>query len=77
MPVRRDGQLVWFPAFRTESYVDQLGGNTPYIIHPEETMADNVSYLVSGRQVRNPGLLGRVRETLLALPNETGASSPP
>jgi hypothetical protein len=64
MPVRRNGQPVWFPAFKTASYLEQLGGNTPYVIHPEETIADNVSYLVSGRQVRNPALLDRVRLTL-------------
>jgi hypothetical protein len=76
VPVRREGQPVWFPAFRTQSYVEQLGGNTPYIIHPEETMADNVAYLVSGRTVRNPGLLDRVRETALAFPIENTKPNP-
>jgi hypothetical protein len=76
VPVRRDGQPLWFPAFRTQSYVEQLGGNTPYVIHPEETMADNVAYLVSGRKVSNPGLLDRVRETLLAFPTENTQPNP-
>jgi len=67
-PVRRDGKPLWFPAFKTQSYAEQLGGNTPYIIHPEEAMADNVSYLVSGRTVRNPALLARIRETLKPSP---------
>lgn len=65
VPLRRDGQLVWFDANRTESYLRQLGGNTRYTIHPEETAADNVAYLVSGRTVVNPPLLERFRQVLL------------
>jgi hypothetical protein len=63
-PLRRDGQPLWFPAFRTPAYVEQLGGNTHYVIHPEETIADNIAYLVSGRTVPNPALLEKVRRTL-------------
>jgi hypothetical protein len=63
-PVRREGQLVWFPAMRTRAYLDQLGGNTPYVIHPEETMADNVAFLAVGRAVPNTALLESVRRTL-------------
>jgi hypothetical protein len=76
VPVRRDGQPLWFPAFRTQSYIEQLGGNTPYIIHPEEAMADNVAYLVSGRKVPNTALMGRIRETLVALPLANTKPSP-
>jgi hypothetical protein len=65
--VRRDGQPLWWPAFSTPAYLARLGGNTPYVIHPEETLADNVAYLVSGRQVRNPALLSQVRQALASL----------
>ena len=42
----------------------RLGGNTGYIIHPEETMADNFAFLVSGRSVRNPKLVQRIEALL-------------
>ena len=60
------GALVWFPAERTADYLRKLGGNTAYVFHPEETMADNVAFLVSGRPVRNPALLERIRAVLAA-----------
>src|SRR5205085_11133038 len=63
-PLRRDGQLVWFPAMRTRAYLEQLGGNISYVIHPEETMADNVAFLAVGRAVPNAALLENVRRTL-------------
>ena len=66
IPQRRDGQLVWFDADRSESYLRQLGGNTRYTIHPEEAAADNVAFLVSGRPVANQLLLDRFRQVLLA-----------
>jgi len=47
-------------------YMDKLGGNTGYVIHPEETMADNFMLLVTGAKARNPALIERVREVLLA-----------
>jgi hypothetical protein len=65
-PLRRDGQPVWFDANRTDSYLRQLGGNTGYVIHPEETTADNIALLVNGQPARNPGLVQRMRETLLS-----------
>lgn len=66
LPLRQNGQLVWFDANTTESYLRQLGGNTPYIVHPEETMADNIMLLVTGRTARNPALIERLRNVLTA-----------
>lgn len=62
--VRRDGQPVWHAPAAARSYLQRLGGNTGYVIHPEETMADNVAFLLSGRPVRNPALLGRIAAVL-------------
>jgi hypothetical protein len=42
-----------------------MGGNTSYMLHPEETMADNIAFLVSGREVPNPALLQRIKAVLL------------
>ncbi|MEO8310315.1 MAG: hypothetical protein ABI520_04000 [Caldimonas sp.] len=47
-------------------YLDKLGGNTGYIIHPEETMADNFALLVTRGVARNPALLDRIEAVLRA-----------
>lgn len=63
----------WFPV--GNAYLQRLGGNTGYVIHPEETIADNVALLAlmeaaqpgSERPpVRNAELLARLRAVLLA-----------
>jgi hypothetical protein len=64
VPLRRDGQPVWFDANTTEPYLRQLGGNTGYIIHPEETTADNVTLLVTRRTPRNPAIVDGMRDLL-------------
>lgn len=63
-PVMRDGKLAWHVPGEARDYLARLGGNTSYIFHPEETMADNIAFLVSGRKVPNPGLLKRIRAVL-------------
>ncbi len=63
-PVRNNGALVWMPAEESAQYLERLGGNTNYVFHPEETVADNFAYLVSGRTVKNPALLERMRSVL-------------
>ncbi len=66
MVLMRDGQPVWHSLDAAGDYLQRLGGNTGYVIHPEETMADNVAFLVCGSQVRNPALLERIKAVLLA-----------
>lgn len=63
-PVRRDGRPAWHGPGDARDYLVRLGGNTGYIIHPEETVADNIAFLLSGRQVRNPALLKRIAAVL-------------
>src|SRR5262249_50932929 len=63
--VVRDGKPVWHPLNGSHDYVAQLGGNTPYIIHYEEAIADNIALLASNGQARNPALLNRLRTALL------------
>lgn len=65
LPVLRDGQPVWHAPGAVPDFMKNLGGNTGYIIHPEETMADNFAVLASGRTARNPALLKRIEELLL------------
>lgn len=65
-PVRVGGKLVWHEAEAVPEYLAALGGNTDYSIHPEETMADNVMFMVSGRAVPKPELLKKIEGVLLA-----------
>ena len=64
--VLQDGQPVWHPLGGPHDYLRRLGGNTGYVIHYEEAMADNVALLVTGLPARNPALLEKLRAALLA-----------
>jgi hypothetical protein len=47
-------------------FMEQVGRNTDYIIHPEEILADNFALLVLNEQkVASPEILRKMRETLL------------
>jgi hypothetical protein len=63
--VLRDGQPVWHRVDGPHDYLRRLGGNTGYVMHPEEALADNIALLVTGQRVRNPALLERLRGVLL------------
>jgi hypothetical protein len=65
-PVLRNGQPVWFDPEKSADFMDHLGGNTDYVMHPDETIADNFMFLVSGRPVKNPQLLRRIEAVLQA-----------
>ena len=66
VPVLRDGEPVWHAPQRLPAYVARLGGNTPYLIHAEEVLADNFAQLVTGRTVPHPELLQQLEAVLLA-----------
>lgn len=61
----RDGKPVWHDPEATPAFMQRLGGNTDYVLHPEETIADNVMFLICGRQVPNVALLEKIRDELL------------
>lgn len=63
--VLREGQPVWHPVDGPHDYLKRLGGNTGYVMHPEEALADNMALLVLGARARNPALLDRLRAVLL------------
>lgn len=63
-PVLRGGEPVWHDIESTKAFLDRLGGNTDYTLHPDETIADNFMFLVAGRPVKNPGLLRRIEAVL-------------
>jgi hypothetical protein len=65
---RQDGHPLWHPLNGPHEYVRRLGGNTGYVIHHEEAMADNVALLAPGQRARNPDLLARIKAALLEAP---------
>lgn len=65
-PVMHNGQPVWHDPEATPDFLAHLGGNTDYVLHPDETIADNFMFLVSGRKVKNPRLLQRIEAVLQA-----------
>jgi hypothetical protein len=64
-PVLLQGQPVWHTLQQVPDFLQRLGGNTDYVLHPEETMADNFMLLLSRRTVPNPALLQRIEQVLL------------
>jgi hypothetical protein len=47
-----------------DDYLARIGGNTDYIIHPEEILADNFVLLVNHRQVPSPEILDKLDAVL-------------
>jgi len=66
LPVLRGSEPVWHAPARLPAYAERLGGNTGYILHADEVLADNFAQLVTGRTVANPGLVKRIEAALLA-----------
>jgi hypothetical protein len=64
--VMQAGAPRWHAVDRVPAFLERLGGNTPYVIHPEETMADNVALLLTAGAARNADLLRRIEVALLA-----------
>jgi hypothetical protein len=62
--VMQDGAPRWHAIERVPAFLERSGGNTPYVIHPEETMADNLAFLLTGRPARNADLLRRIEAAL-------------
>ncbi|QDV68787.1 hypothetical protein Poly24_25000 [Rosistilla carotiformis] len=62
-----DGTLVGYPISALDDFLTQVGTNTKYLIHPEEILADNFSFLVTGKQVAMPEVIERI-EALLTEP---------
>lgn len=59
------GRPELLDASRIDDYWTQVGGNTQYVIHPDEILADNFVLLLQGRRdVPTPAVLDRMREIL-------------
>lgn len=68
-PVRGEEGLRLFESGEVTGFFERIGNNTNYIIHPEETMADNFVFAVTERDdLPNPQIVDRLREALRASP---------
>jgi hypothetical protein len=69
-----NGQAVLLDPASVPGYHEQIGGNTKYIIHPEEVLADNFVYLLNGRQdLASPQVVSRMAEVFKAAAAERPA----
>ena len=66
LPVLAGNQPVWHAPADVPDYMARLGGNTAYILHPEETIADNFSFVVLDAPAPNRELLQRIEAVLRA-----------
>ena len=63
----KDGKPLLLKPDAVEGFYEQIGRNTGYIIHPEETLANNFVHLMLKRQkLANPEIPGKIEALLLA-----------
>lgn len=64
-PASVGGQPELITAVQAPDYLEQIGANTRYIIHPEEILADNFVLLIqAAKSVATPAILDRMRALL-------------
>jgi hypothetical protein len=62
-PLLRDGVPMMFDASDNASYRVQIGGNTGYIIHPDEVLADNFVHMAMGtKDLQSPRIVEEMRK---------------
>jgi len=60
-----DGKPTLYSFNELSGFIEQVGKNTNYIIHPEEILADNFKLLIKGdSNVPSPEIIERLREAL-------------
>ena len=63
----KDGKPLLLKPDGVEGFYEQIGRNTGYIIHPEETLANNFVHLMTGRHgLKNPEIPEQIEKLLLA-----------
>ena len=63
----KDGKPLLLKPDAVEGFYEQIGRNTGYIIHPEETLANNFVHLMSGKKgLKNPEIPAQIEKLLLA-----------
>ena len=61
----KDGKPLESAATEVQGLYEKIGRNTNYIIHPEETAADNFAILVQGRPAQTPEIIEKIKAVLL------------
>ncbi|MBO61119.1 MAG: hypothetical protein CMO63_03985 [Verrucomicrobiales bacterium] len=65
-PVLRDDKPVMFRPREVKGFFEQIGNNTSYILHPEETLANNFVFLITGKKnLPNPEIPKNIKKILL------------
>ena len=63
----KNGKPVFFKPDEVEGFFEQIGRNTGYIIHPEETLANNFVHLMAGKQdLKNPEIPEKIEAILMS-----------
>ena len=63
-----DGQPLLVAPKDAGGFIDQVGRNTAYIIHPDEVLADNFVLIVNGQaNVASPEILARIQSVFLTV----------
>ena len=64
-PVLADGKPNLFGVGKAKGFMAQIGQNTGYIIHPEEVLADNFSFLMTGKTgLKSPEITANIQQIL-------------
>lgn len=64
-PIRDQDGLRLFDPGEVSNFFEQIGKNTGYIIHPEETIANNFVFAITGRDdLPNPEITARLLDAL-------------
>ncbi len=72
IPVTRNGEPVLHQP-NLPDFHRQIGGNTRYVIHPEEILADNFAALVTGASVKDQWVIDAMVKGLEGKPEAAGA----
>ncbi len=66
VPVMAEGKPLMINAYQTPAFWEMIGRNTNYVIHPEEIMASNFTFLVTGKkELPNPEILKKMKNLFL------------
>ncbi len=63
-----DGKPLRLGPLNAKGFLEQIGKNTGYIIHPDEVLADNFSMWITKRKVPQPELLEKIEKALKQTP---------
>ena len=63
--ILKDGKPILWNPDAVKGFFEQIGRNTNYVIHPEETLANNFIHLMTGKQdLKNPEIPKKIEAVL-------------